>query len=262
MANGALGWINQIDTGILTSGSALSNAPISNLLIPQGAEPWVTSYGVITSANGAYIQLDAGTSVSWRAFGLFRTNLSTSATVRYKLGSTPGGSEVLNTGALTGVVVNVNQHVYMHPSVLSARYLTIEINDSANPDNQISVGLVFAGDMLVPRFNFDFDTARTRNNRTDRAESGGGQVFTRNMWQRRAWDINWSTVDENDIFNQLDDLDRYGRMGVNVLFIPDYEASPMRDSVFGEMSEQSPFAFSSKGFNATYTWKANITERL
>ncbi len=262
MANGALGWINQIEMGVLTAGNEVASAPVSNLRQPVGAEPWITEFGVTTSSAGAYISLDAGSSVSWRGFGLFRTNLTTLATVTYKLGTTAGGSDVLNTGALTGVIAGRNQHVYVHPTVLNARYLTIDINDSSNPDGQILIGLAFAGNMLIPNVNFDYSSNKGRQNRTDVAESAGGQIYNRQFWQRRFWALNWATLEDDEVSDYLEEADTYGRAGSNVLFVPDYEDALMRDSVFGQLTDPSPFSFSSYGGNATFTWRANIVERL
>jgi hypothetical protein len=191
MANGVLGWINRLEDGVLSAGAEIPAAPVTNVIIPQGAEPWATPYGVTTSAGGARLQCDAGAAVTWRAFCLARTNLSTGATVRWRLGTTAGAGNVMDSTALGGVIAGVNQHVYVHPSTVNARYLTVDIDDSANADGQIVVGLAFAGPVLQPRIDVDWSSTEGRQHRTDRAQSDGGQVFLRPKWQQRVWSMQW-----------------------------------------------------------------------
>lgn len=260
MANGVLGWINRLEDGALTAGSQLPAAPASNLLVPQAAEPWVTAFGVMASADGATLAHDAGAEVTWRAIGLFRTNLSMGATIRYRLGTSAGAGDVLDTGALSGVVAGRNQHVYVHDAELAARYLAVDIEDGGNPDGQISVGLAYAGPVLQPRINFAWETTQGRQHRTDRAESRGGQAYPRALWQRRSWAVSWGALDAAEVTGQIEDADRYGRAGANLLFVPD-PTSPMRDAVFGELADPAPFSwpFREAGIRA---WRATIVERL
>lgn len=89
MSNVALGWDNQVTAATLTAGAAESALPVTNLQTDQGssATAWQTPPGVTTAGQGAHLIVDAGASVTWRAFLLGRTNLSTSATVRWRLGT-------------------------------------------------------------------------------------------------------------------------------------------------------------------------------
>jgi hypothetical protein len=100
MVAGVLGWRNRLEEGALSAGSEIPAAPVTNVIVQQGAEPWVTAYGVTTSAAGAKLQCDAGAAVTWRAFCLARTNLSIGATVRWRLGTTAGAGNVMDSAAL------------------------------------------------------------------------------------------------------------------------------------------------------------------
>jgi len=261
MANACLGWVNRLEDGVLSAGSAIPAAPVTNVIVPQGAEPWITAYGVTTSTAGANLQCDAGGAVTWRAFGLFRTNLSASATVRWRLGTTPGAGDVMDSGALGGVIPGINQHVYVAAMQLSARYLTVGIDDGGNPDGQVMVGLAFAGPVLQPRINFGWDAAQQRQHRTDRADSAGGQAFFRPMWQRRAWTIGLQ-LDQAEVTGAADEIDRFGRGGANLLFVPKPDGRPMSEAVFGELTDPAPFTWPFKGEANIRAWRATIVERL
>lgn len=83
MANCLLGWKNQIAAATLTASSAAAGLGPSNLLNDQGnaATAWQT-----TGTNGT-LRIDTGLdSSTWRAFLLARTNLTASATVRWRVG--------------------------------------------------------------------------------------------------------------------------------------------------------------------------------
>lgn len=262
MGEGILAWDNRFEQGTLFTGSQLLSAPVSNLLIPQGSEPWVTVVGVKTSADGAYIMVDMGSAATFQAFGIFRTNLSLTATVRYKLGTTALAGDVMDTGPLDGVLSRINQHVYVHSEELSARYLTIEIEDFGNPDNQIYVGLAFGGPLFQPNFNFDYTSASGREHRLERAESAGGQSYSRAYWQRRLWSLSWGSILQDEMYESLEELDFYARTGRNVLFVPEPNSSiRYRNAIFGEMSDMTPFTFAQAGLDIR-AWKAAIKERL
>lgn len=95
MANALLGYTNRLLSGTLTAGSESPTGPVLNLRDPQGSTPydWQTSPGAKTPSTGAYFIHDAGSPVNWRAFGLFRTNLTSGAQVRWRVGPAEGIQE-------------------------------------------------------------------------------------------------------------------------------------------------------------------------
>lgn len=262
MRNGCLGWLNRLEAGALTTGSEIPAAPVTNVIIPQGAEPWVTAFGVTTSAAGARLQFDAGATVTFRGFCLARTNLTALATVRWRLGTTAGDGDVMDSGALGGVVPGIGQHVHVAPAEVAARYLTVDIEDDGNPDQQVMIGLAWAGPVLQPANNFGWGSAEGRQHRTDRAQSDGGQVFHRPKWQAREWALQWSSLRESEVRSSLKQADRYGRDGANLLFVPDPEGAPMQDTVLGVLTDPSPFSWPYAGNADTRAWRATIVERL
>jgi len=86
-----LGWLNWIPVAQLLSSSEEAALGANQLQSQHGAvtAAWQTKAGV----TAASLLIDAatarwGVSVPWRAFGLFRTNLTPNATVRWRLGNT------------------------------------------------------------------------------------------------------------------------------------------------------------------------------
>ena len=96
MARSLFGWINYASVGALAAGSAASGMSIgSGWASDQGSAStaWQTGTGVVTSAAGAWATIDAGATSTWRAFLLARTNLSSAATVRWRVGPTEAINE-------------------------------------------------------------------------------------------------------------------------------------------------------------------------
>nr|WP_314074418.1 hypothetical protein [uncultured Roseococcus sp.] len=261
MANGCLGWINRLDAGAITAASEIPAAPVTNVITQQGAEPWITAYGVVTSASGARLQCDAGAATTWRAFCLARTNLTALGTVRWRLGTTAGAGDVMDSGALAGVVPGIGQHVHVAPVELTARYLTVDIDDDGNPDRQLMIGFAWAGPVLQPRINFGWDAAEGLQHRTDRAESAGGQGFVRPMWERRSWTVGLQ-LDQAEVTGKAAEIDRHGRRGASVLFVPRPDGSPMSEAVLGELTDPAPFTWPFRGEAGIRAWRATIVERL
>ena len=83
MANLMLGYRNQVPGAVLTASSAAAGLGPANLQDDDGS----ASMAWQTTGTGATLQIDAGTeAATWRAFLLARTNLTTAATVRWRVG--------------------------------------------------------------------------------------------------------------------------------------------------------------------------------
>lgn len=259
--NGVIGWQNNLITGTLAAGSEVATLPIANLKTDQGSEVWRTATGAVTNATNAWFTCDMGSAVDWRAFGLFRTNLTNAASITIKLGTTLSGTEVLNE-TVSGLVAGIQQLVYVHPTTLSARYLRIEVNDAGNPDNHVDIGLAYAGPVFEPEVNFAFDATVGRVHRTEESISAGGQSFPRAYWQTRAWSLSWQTLSTAEIWQHVARIDRYARFGNNLLVVPEPSGSYVQDeSIFGRIADTSDVTYSG-AFNDIRAWRARVVERL
>lgn len=87
------GFRNAVTSGALAAPSQQEALPISNLASPHGdtASAWQTKDGVVHYRNGACFTVDAlSDAARWRLFALSGTNLSSSALVRWRVGSADG----------------------------------------------------------------------------------------------------------------------------------------------------------------------------
>jgi hypothetical protein len=80
-----LGYQNRIAASGLTAGSAV--LPLGNWQNDYGSPStgWQTAAGVVAPTAGAWALIDAYASVTWRAFLLARTNLTSAASVRNRI---------------------------------------------------------------------------------------------------------------------------------------------------------------------------------
>jgi hypothetical protein len=119
MANCCFGWTNQVETGSLSVGSAASGLDASQLQNPIGssAMAWQTAAGVKTS----WLVIDAGSAVNWSGFGLFRTNLTASATVQWRVSAAADFSTTVfdSTVQPAGIVSGFGQSILI-TSILAA----------------------------------------------------------------------------------------------------------------------------------------------
>jgi hypothetical protein len=109
MALPIIGYTNRVLAGTLTAGSSASGLGPENVQDPHGcaASGWQTVAGVLTPGGGAYLRIDAGASVTWRAFLLARTNLSTAAQVRWRVSANSDlSSPTYDSGTVTAGIVS------------------------------------------------------------------------------------------------------------------------------------------------------------
>lgn len=257
--NAAIGWENNILTGTLTAGSASVAAPVANLLNAVGATPWRTA-GILASASGAWIQVDMAAATTWRMFGVFRTNLTTAATVRWMLGSTAGGSDVYDSTALSGLVAGYGQVVLDAGANYSARYLRVEFEDSANPDGSISIGLAYAGASFIPSNGIRLQWPSWREDLNRGVETKGGQKYIEQGAQRRVQGFDFPAITEAEAYASVHELDRISRQNRNVMIMPrpgsGYEN---REAVFGLIRSIGRVQYEDWQH---FTWQFEIEERL
>lgn len=91
MGNSAFGYKNVFPRGQLASGSEESSMAVSRLGGKLGSfsTGWQTKLGVTRARLGSWFTVDALTEQSWRVFLLTRTNLSSGAQIRWRVGG-PG----------------------------------------------------------------------------------------------------------------------------------------------------------------------------
>ncbi len=229
MSNIIIGFRNLTTTATLTGGSWLAGLPVTNVGTPALAEVARSTNALTTSTK---ILCDFGTSKTTRVFALVNHNCSAAATWRVKLGSTSGGAEVYDSGALNVWTMTFDDILEwedatwwigavgdeylrspfpaMHAASQSytARYLTIEITDTGNADGYVQVGRLFAGAGVQPTYNmsYGFETRWTDLSTSDYADSGARWSTVRRKVREANLVLNWLAPEEAKYMHELQRL--------------------------------------------------------
>lgn len=263
-SNVLLGYANLFKTGSITAGSSASGLGAGNLTsdVCAPSTGWQTLAGVVTSGGGATLTVTSPTpGIGWRAFGLFRTNITSGATVTVTLFSNPGPSTVF-TAIVAGPQTGYGQIVVATSAVVNGDYVTFQINDPVNPDGHINVGGAFAGPAWNPLSGITWDTTYGATTQQIKVISRGGQEYRNQLYRQRYWKIAMDAVANSEAWDDLGELDRIGSLGGNVLLVPDITSVDIsREAVFGTLDPQADVNFQAHSINAR-AWRAQITERL
>jgi hypothetical protein len=239
MTAGLWGWDNRVLDGALRAGSEVAGLTVAALQSPVGTEAWQAS--AVTVAGGAWMEIDAGAPVDWRLFGLFRTNLTPGAVVRWMLGSAAGGGDVYDSGWLAGTVAaGYGQSVHDAGQTVSARYMRVEIADGGNPDGYVRVGLAYAGAAFVPARDQSADGASEGWESGRRVtESRGGQVYVTPGFARRTRTVAYSMMAEAEVYADIEPLLAAARLGRNALFVPYPGYEEARTALYGAVTAEA-----------------------
>lgn len=262
MANFCLCWPNRVTYGTITVSSAEPGLGGENLANDSGSPVYAWQTAGVT--NGA-INLVLPTQDTWRAFGLFRTNLTANAAVRWRVWAGTSMSDVplFDSGQRSaGIAPSYLQSVLVLPSEVTGQMVQCDINDTGNPDGFLSVPLAYAGPIWQPLRNFDASSSTGRTSQSVKTATRGGGVVVRNDWTKRTFTLSLSGIRAAEVWSKVMDADLYARRGNNLLFIPD-PADPLINlqSIFGEVEPTSEITYPNRVAEGR-GWRATITERL
>lgn len=239
-----LGWPNRLtDSGAtLTGGSWLAALPLSNVL---DRCPSVIARSSDADTASTQFDLTLATERVLRSFALVNHTLSQNATWRIKLGTSLGASDVFDSGALPVWRLNFNNDllewesdgwwegsydddfvghpfaaIYLAPQELSARYLRIEINDTANPAGYIQIGRLFAGGGISPEYGMAYGASdQWEDSSVIEASIGGSEYFDARRRCRVAR-FAIEAINQTTEFRQFYEMQR--RLGTTgeVLYLP------------------------------------------
>lgn len=255
-----LGWPNGFTGGTLAASSAEAALPVTNLANDQGSpdQGWQTLAGVTT----ARIEFAVTAPVPWRAFGLFRSNLTPEATVRWAV-LDASGSAVYDSGIQpAGAVPGYGQTVRVAAAPVAGTHVTCDISDPGNPDGFLNVPLAFAGPGWQPFRQFDYASFPAKLATSIRTVTRAGGAVIRTDSIKRTFDLTLSGIRDAEVRPLLLDLETYALRGNNVLFVPEPGASTVNyDSLFGELAPSSGVTYPYKTPEVR-AWRAMLTERL
>lgn len=254
MQNCGFGWCNNIMTATLAANVQMAQLPVTNLLSPQGA----ASLGWRVPGTAATLTISHLPASPWRAFGLFRTNLSASASMSAYVLS--GGSLVWQGEAqavANGQILLVADRPVMGDTA------RIQITDGHNPDGYLSIPLAYAGPIWQPVRNYSTDSTFGRTVGQDSITSLGGQDYVSTRWYQRKYTISHQSLGDADAA-VLDQILLAAAADRNILFVPDPSADPATlaaQALYGRLSAGSDLS-NPFGTADRHKISLTLTERL
>jgi hypothetical protein len=205
-------------------------------------------------------------SICYRKIRLFASRLSDG---RLWSGLAATGT-TMNLSAVTydsgwgsaGVQPGYGQSFRFSPTPAVGQYAYCEIDDPTNPDGFVAVGLAYAGPVWQPALNIGWETATNTDTRVDEVVTRGGQEYPQYRYEQRRWDVSMQHILDSEIWSEAAEVQRAGRRGGNVLFVPDPVGDNMqKEAVFGRVYSQSDIEYSN---NTTQyrSWRLRVIERL
>lgn len=259
-SNVVIGYANNFKTGSITSSASAAGLGPTNLA-GDICSPSTGFQSAATAVQNVILTCTAITPGSlWRAFGLFRTNLTFGAQITITLFS---GVSIVFNATVSGPQTGYGQIVVALSSDTAGDSVSFQINDPTNPEGHINIGGAFAGPCWNPASGITWDTTYGRTSQQVKTISRGGQEYRNELYSQRWWGIAMDAVQSSEAWDDLGELERVASFGSNVLFIPDVTSVDIsREAVFGILEPQSNGVnFTSHSLN-NRGWRAQITERL
>lgn len=260
-----LSYPNRATAATVSGGSWLAGLPAANL---ANRELWKVARSTNTALASTKFTADLGAARLLRAFALANHNLSAAATWRVTLGTTAGAADVYDGGwqnvwrmafdtlvewesatwwlGTAGDEYLRSPYAAMHaaPDLYTARYITVEISDTANADGYVQIGRLFAGGGVQPTYNpgYGLQDGWRDLSTTDSAESGAFWATARRRLRNTSFVLGVVTPAEAAYLHEMQRL-----VGTTdeVLYIP-YPADmgeSQRYGYLGRLSELSPIDY-------------------
>jgi hypothetical protein len=268
MENLILGFPNRADAGTYSAGSWLPALPAANL---GTREQWQVARSTDATVASTRFQVDLGRVTNLRAFALANHNMSRDATWRVQLGTAPGATDVYDSGnqpawALAfdsdmlewesasfweGAIDDPTDYqgypylaVHALPSWVNARYLTISIDDTANPAGYVQIGRLFAGGGFQPKYDADYGLQDSWVDGTVITETDSGHALADVKRRRRAVSFVLGVVTQTDA-DVIHEIQRRQGIWGEVLYLPDPSDQVLcqRYGMLGRLAELSPIDY-------------------
>ena len=261
MANFCLGWPNRWIYATLLASSQETGLEATNLANDAGSpdQAWQST------GTTEWIRLTLPAQDVFQAFGLFRTNLSATAQVRWRVwsGTSTTSAPVFDSNTYpANVAPSYLQTVLVLGDAVVGQTAQCDITDPSNPDGFINVPLAYAGPVWSPLRNFDPGSSNGRTQQSTKTLTRGGGVVIRNDWVKRTFTLSLSGIRVAEVWSKVMDADLFARRGNNLLLVPD-PADPLINlqSIFGEVEPQADITYPNRTIEGR-GWKALVTERL
>lgn len=258
MSNLVIGYQNNLLLGGLAVSSSVPGLDASQLQNDQGnaATAWQT-----TGVGTATLTITAAAGSKWRAFGLFRTNLTTAAVVTVQVRNGGSGGTIVYSGTLSALVAGYGQLLVVAPAEVVGDWCRFTITDAANPDGFFNVPLVYAGTVFQPLRNMSYASSTSRTASQVKATLRAGGVIIRTDWVARSYDCTFAGIKAVEL-PTIRAIELAALNGNNILFVPDPASSTItQEAVFGVLEPQGGIGYPYQGGDAR-GYRVIVTERL
>lgn len=159
----AVSYINHATGKTVSSTTAATGYPASNLNAPKLSSSYRTSTGSLTSQN---IDVDLGSAQNIDVISLIGTNLTDSATRTPKTAENsaftspeynPGSGSVFNL-TYPDLIANTKRYgrnlIILPGQTYNSRYVRVTLDNSGNSSNHLSARVYWVGPLWQPQFSF------------------------------------------------------------------------------------------------------------
>lgn len=258
MGNTLFAYNNYVLSGGITATS--QSMPVANVQDERGSSSiaWQTASGV---RDATVTITPPYPRASWRAFGAFRTNLTTGATMTVSLWNSAGPT-LIWMSSVDGIEPGFGQMITIADGDMAADYCTINFQDPSNADTFLNIPLIYAGPAWVPLTGLAYDTTYGYDETTDEPIARGGQEYPSLRWDRRRAEISMVGIRAGEVLNQLAEMQGVARRGTNVLMVPDVTSETINvEAIYGRLRATADVGYP-YGATDRRSWRARITERL
>lgn len=265
MASILISYRNHVDVATLTGGAWSATLPANNLADRQ---PSKVARTLGTEAGGTTVTLDFGASKPVRFVALIHHNLTQSGRWRIRLGQDPtltapvhdtgkidiwpavvpfgvGAWGEFNWGGRFGaedVSTYGAQAIHTIPEAVRARYLAIDLDDTANPAGFLQAGRLVAGPAWQPSVNLQYGWSIEQVDESEIRRSRGGQAFVNARPRYRRIRFTIDHLEKDEMFGHAYELQRLKGKGGDIMVMadPDDVTHAHRHTLYGALAETAP----------------------
>lgn len=240
----ALAWVNLFDSATVTTQTAATNTPASNLQVAHVQRKW-------RGTNGASEWILATFSANQSADTFMLNGLGSdlaigSMTGRLRLSSSDATGAVgdiydTNTSGLAPTIdANYGYLIHLIPTVQTGwKYARWDLARTSAAYIEAGRGAITNRTQLT--YNFAPGAQRTYVDRSKITESYDGQQYVDRRSKYRTWEVNFEWVDTTQRNSVFEAIDIANGLQTDVLFVSDPTSTNLgRDCLWGLMSQIDP----------------------
>lgn len=267
MANCLISYPNRVDEATLTGGSWEAGLPLSNL---QDRQLSLVARSVDALTTSTVIKAEFATTRSFRVIAPVNHNFSETAQWRVRIGTTDGGSEVYDSGLIdcwqmafdlglmpwgtAGLWRHVDGDEFIghdraivhviESGWMDGTHLTINIEDTTNPDGYVQIGRLFLGGGVQPAHNMSYGMSEGWVDRTEIQTTPGGAEFYKSRRPYRFVNLSLDWL-SNTEFQRFYEMQRLLGVSGEVFYVPDTADADVqqRQGFLGRLQELSPIEY-------------------